>query len=102
MRYKILESKQFEKDIQKHRIPRIIIVSLRRRLKENPKIGRSLKYPFFREVRHEGKRIYFLVYEEKMAVYLIGVSDKKAQQMTIRTIVEKMDYYTEELNKLVN
>lgn len=64
-------------------------------LKVSYDIGKPLGYPFFREKRIDGHRIYFLIYEDVQTVLLVTVSDKKAQQETIDGIREKLDFYRE-------
>ena len=53
------------------------------KLAENPFVGKQLTYPFLREKKIGGRRIYYLVYEDLNLVLLIAVSDKKDQQATI-------------------
>jgi len=51
--------------------------------------------PFFREVRMNGKRLYFLLYEQTSKIVLVAVSNKKAQQATINAIARKLKKYRE-------
>ena len=61
---------------------------------ENPYVGDSLGYRFFREKRVGGKRVYYLVYEDLKAVLMVAISDKKTQQETIDEIKSRLqDYY---------
>ena len=57
----------------------------------------------FREKKFDGKRLYFLVYREQFAVLLLGISDKKAQQATINSILRDLalheKYVVEQLRK---
>ncbi len=50
--------------------------------------GKPLGYNFLREKRINGKRAYFLVYEEFKAALMVSISEKKAQQETIDKIKE--------------
>ena len=59
--------------------------------------GRPLGFNFLREKRINGKRAYFLVYEEFEAVLMVSISDKKAQQETI----EKIKEYLPEFKRLI-
>ena len=56
-------------------------------------VGKPLSYDFFREKRIQGKRIYFLVYEEIVLVLIIAQSNKKDQQETINKIKERIPDY---------
>lgn len=55
-------------------------------LKENPFVGKPLSYPFLREKRIGGRRIYYLIYEDLGLVLLVATSEKKDQQETINHI----------------
>ena len=59
--------------------------------------GRPLGYAFLREKRINGKRAYFLVYEEFKAALMVSISDKNAQQETI----DKIKEYLPEFNRLM-
>ncbi|MCH8520285.1 MAG: hypothetical protein LAT82_06040 [Nanoarchaeota archaeon] len=41
------------------------------------KVGNQLTYPFLREKKIVGKRIYYLVYKEIAIILIVGSSDKK-------------------------
>ncbi len=60
-------------------------------LKENPlMVGKPLGFRFLREKKFNGKRLYFLVYEEWLIVLLTRLSDKKGQSETIAWIKENL------------
>ena len=61
------------------------------KLKENPHKGRPLGYPYMREQRVGGKRIYYLIYEDLQLVLLVATSEKKNQQRTIDAIKNDLD-----------
>ena len=66
----------------------------KRQLIENPYVGDSLGYRFFREKRVGGKRVYYQVYEDLKAALMVAISDKKTQQETIDEIKSRLqDYY---------
>ena len=50
------------------------------------KVGDQLTYPFLREKKIVGKRIYYLVYKEIAIILVVGSSDKKSQKNTINEI----------------
>jgi mRNA-degrading endonuclease RelE of RelBE toxin-antitoxin system len=70
-------------------------------LKDQPFSGKPLGYKFFREKKFNGKRILFLVYEEHKSVFLITITDKKAQQYEIDLIKTNLDVYKNELEDII-
>ncbi len=71
------------------------------KLMENSEYGSPLGVRWFRESRFENYRIYYLIYEDLKAVYMVAVSGKKDQQKTINTIKLFLEFFREEINKLV-
>jgi len=67
----------------------------------NPEYGKPLGTKWFRESRFENYRIYYLIYEDLNAVYMIAISNKKEQQKTINTIKLFLEFFREEIEKLV-
>ncbi len=93
----------FEKQFNKT-IPLSLQSQLWRRinkLKENPYVGKPLGDKSFRELKAEKFRVYFMVYEEKVLVMMVGVSDKKRQQEVIDAI-KKNRYLLDEFVKNLN
>jgi hypothetical protein len=97
---RILSTKEFDtwerllpKDLQKE------VDSFIKELKSGAKIGQPLGYPFFKEKRIDGRRVYFLVYEDLDSVLLVTISDKKTQQDTIDNIKDHLDNYNELIRK---
>ncbi len=66
-------------------------------LKVKPYSGKPLGYRFFREKKFDGKRLIFLVYDEHKAVFLVTITDKKAQREEIEIIRHNLDKCKEEL-----
>ena len=62
-------------------------------LKENPHIGKPLGYPYLREKRIGGHRVYYLIYDDLKLVLLVATSDKKDQQVTIDHIKGNLDEF---------
>ncbi|MEK6900261.1 MAG: hypothetical protein AABX05_04000, partial [Nanoarchaeota archaeon] len=58
-------------------------------------------YPYLREKKIGGRRIYYLIYDDVKAVYMVGISDKDDQQMVINTIWLLLDNFNEEIKRLV-
>ncbi len=50
------------------------------------KVGDQLTYPFLREKKISGKRIYYLIYKKIVIILVIATSNKKSQKDTINEI----------------
>ncbi len=92
MPYHIISLAEYEKSIndlenvEQQRIERFIV-----QIRENGMlVGKRLRFPFFREKKFNGKRLYFLIYEEWKTALLARVSTKKQQDETINWIVENL------------
>ena len=79
----------------------ITVMKFEQNLKEQPFSGQPLGYKFFREKKFGGKRVLFLVYEQHKCVFLITITDKKAQQHEIDLIKSNLDVYRDELEKIL-
>lgn len=89
MVYAIYGTETFEKEIEKlGKSHRDSIKKIFLQLKENPYVGDSIRYKFFREKRIKEKRIYYIVYDEFSSVLVVAVGGKKAQQDTIDEIIK--------------
>ena len=65
----------------------------------NPYSCKPLGYKFFREKKVKGYRIYFLIYEEYLVVFIITISGKKDQQDVIEAIKAIIPLYKEEIKR---
>ena len=74
--------------------------ALKKRLSVNPFLGKPLHSTFLREKKFDGKRAYFLVYEEFNAILFAATSDKKAQQETINQIKADLPKYATMIREL--
>jgi len=70
-------------------------------LANNPYVGKPLGMKWFREKRIGVLRMYYLVYEEYKAVYIVALSGKKDQQKVINTVRYFLEAYREEIRKLL-
>jgi putative component of toxin-antitoxin plasmid stabilization module len=95
----VLTTDHFEKKAVKYKIPDNRIQKISNQLKEHPYAGTPLSYRFLREKRVDGKRIYYLVYDDIQIVLLVSVSDKKIQQEVIDKIKASFPLYRQELQK---
>jgi len=59
------------------------------------KVGDQLTYPFLREKKISGKRVYWLAYKKIAIILLVEASNKKAQQRTIDEIKLYLPEYKE-------
>lgn len=97
-KYSVYATEEFLNDYQKlSKIERERIEKIREQLKVNPYVGKPLGYKFFREKRVDGKRIYYLVYEDVVIVLMVAISDKKTQQSTINAIKMTFDIYKKDI-----
>ncbi len=102
-KYKVYHSQRFDGELNKFnnnfqdRIDRI-----EDQLVENPYSGSPLGVPWFREKRYEKYRIYYLIYDNLNAVFMVAISEKKDQQKVINTIKLLLSFFKEELKKLVD
>jgi len=103
MKYQIFTTKKFDKQFSKldHQVQREIENEIDQ-LESNPYSGKSLGYKFFREKKIKGYRIYYLIYEEHVVVFVITLSGKKDQQKAIDTIKNLLPLYREEIRKRLN
>ena len=69
-------------------------------LVENPYVGDPIRVPWFREKKKDKYRIYYLIYDDLKAVYVVGISDKKDQQKVINTIWLLLDNFHEDIRNL--
>ncbi len=100
--YAIYTTEDFDKDVAKlsseeqRRIQKIFL-----HLRDNPYVGDQLRYKCLREKRLKEKRIYYLVYDDLMAVLIVAVGGKKTQQETIDYIINCFDQYKIYLEQLI-
>ena len=65
------------------------------------KVGKPLSFPFIREKKLSGKRIYYLVYKDIAIILLVDVSNKKDQKETIKQIKKRLDKYKDYIYSLI-
>ena len=102
MNYKVYTTEGFDEEVDKlEKIEQERIDKLYPKLKENPYVGDPIRFRFFREKRINGKRVYFLVFDDLKAVLFVAVSDKKTQQETIDSVLGKINQFKEYLRKVI-
>ncbi len=77
------------------------IDNLIKQLKINPYVGDQLQIKIIREKRLNGKRLYFIVFDDLNAVLIVALSNKKTQQKTIDLIKSKLSDYRGYLKKIL-
>ena len=100
MLYKIMITDEFDHDFQKldHSL-QIQISKEISQLEQNPYAGKPLGFTFFREKKIHNYRVYYLVYDDYVLVFVIALSTKKDQQKVINKIKHLLPYYKEEVKK---
>ena len=69
-----------------------------KQVQEDPfSIGKPLGYPWLRELKNEGHRLYYFIGEETVIVLLVNVSNKKEQRAAIKQIREHLNEFKEYL-----
>ena len=93
-RYKLVQTRDFEKEFKK--LPEEIKKRFQkqfRRVAQNPyATGKPLGHKEFRELKNKNFRVYYMIYNTKIIVLLVGASDKKAQKSTIYYIKKTGNY----------
>src|SRR3989344_710997 len=101
-KYKVFRSVSFQKKISKYdKNIQERINKIEDKLMFNPEYGNPLGTRWFRESRFENYRIYYLIYEDLQAIYIIAISSKKDQQKTINTIRLFLEFFRDEIERLV-
>ena len=101
-KYKVFRSVGFQEEIAKYdKNIQDRVDKIEDKLMENPEYGSPLGTRWFRESRFENYRIYYLIYDDLQAVYMVAISGKKDQQKTINTIRLFLEFFREEIEKLI-
>ncbi len=102
-KYEVLTTEKFDEDFDK------LDTSLKEQIEKeieqletNPYVGKPLGYKFFREKKVKNYRIYYLIYEEYVIVFVVALSNKKEQQEAIDKIKQLIPLYKEEVKKRIN
>lgn len=99
--FRVFRSEWYDKKLLKlDKSEKEIVTNFEQHLKIEPYSGKPLGYEFFREKKFDGKRLLFLVYEDHEVVFLITITDKKAQQGEIDIIKKHLDFYKETIRML--
>ncbi len=99
--YRVYHSKTFDdklKDMPKDFIE--WVDRIESQLVTNPYVGKPLGVGWLRKKKYLKYRIYYLVYEDLISVFMVNISEKKDQHKVINTIKLFLDTYKEEIMKL--
>ena len=101
--FRIFTTKEFDEDFDNlDGSEKIRVEKFLNQLEEKgADVGKPLSMPFFREKRFDGKRVYFLFYENFATIFMVAISNKKAQQSTINRILEDLNEYKEHVIHLL-
>lgn len=101
--YEIYTTEEFDKDFNK--LDKSIKEQIEKEIEQlqtNPYVGKPLGYKFFREKKIKNYRIYYLIYEEYVVVFVVALGGKKEQQRDIDIIKHLIPFYKEEIKKKLN
>ena len=102
MLFKIFRTEMFKGELEKlSKTEQTRIKRFENHLIENHFIGKPLGIVFLREKRLNGRRAYYLIYEDFNAVLIVTVSNKKTQQETIAVIKANFGNYYQLIKKIV-
>ena len=99
--YKVYQSKNFTDKLTK--LPKGFkewIEKIQDHLVINPYVGKPLGVDWLREKKYGKYRMYYLIYEDLIAVFMVEISEKKDQQKIINTIRLFLNIYRDELEDL--
>ena len=100
--YKVFRSVSFQEEISKYdKNIQDRVDKIEDKLMFNPEYGNPLGTRWFRESRFENYRIYYLIYDDLQAVFMVAISGKKDQQNKINTIRLFLEFFRDEIERLV-
>lgn len=92
--FKVIGTDTYLEEINKWpKLDREAAEKIPKKIAVNPFIGDQLSYPFLREKRIKGRRVYYLIYKDLKLVLLVAASGKKNQQATINHIQKHLDKF---------
>ena len=101
--YKVYHSSRFDKELSKYdKTFQSRVDKIEDQLVSNPFAGDPIDVRWFREKRIDKYRIYFIIYNDIKAVFMVAISSKKNQQEVINTIRLLFDFFKNEIENLVN
>ena len=102
MNYRIFHSFTFDEKLKN--FPKDFIEwvdKIETQLMTNPYVGDPIRVKWFREKKKDKYRIYYLIYENLNAVYIVDISEKKDQQQVINAIFLLLKIFKYEIENLI-
>jgi len=100
--YRVFRSEWYETKFNKlNSFEQKRLANFEQSLKQEPYVGKPLGFKFFREKKFGGKRMLFLIYDEHKCIFLVTITDKKAQQHDINLIKANLEIYKREIEKSI-
>ena len=94
MAYEIYETETFSKLYEvMEKEEKSWIDKIKVQLKDNPNVGKPLRFEWFREKKFGDKRLYYLIYNNINRVLLVSFGSKKEQQKIINHVLENTERY---------
>jgi len=101
-KYKVYRSERFDKELDKYNKDfQNRVDKIEEQLAINPCAGKPLSVDWFREKRYGKYRVYYLIYKDLKAVFMVGISGKKDQQKVINTIKLLLEFFREKIEDLI-
>jgi len=75
--------------------------NLIKQLEINPYVGDSLQIRIIIEKRFNGRRIFYIIFDDLKAVLIVALGDKKSQQKIIDFIITNLNEYRKLLKKIL-
>ena len=102
MTFEIFHSSTFDRELEKYSKDfKDWLDKIEDQLTENPFAGDPIRVRWFREKKKGKFRVYYLIYDDIKAVYMVGISEKKDQQRVIDTIWLLLDNFKDEIRNLI-
>ena len=101
--YKIFTTGEFDRDFQK--LDNSLKIQIEKEIDQleiNPYVGKPLGYRFFREKKVRNYRVYYLIYDDYVVVFVVALSNKKGQQKVIDKMRNLIPFYREEIKKKIS
>ncbi len=101
--YVVIHSEKFDKLLNKilSKHEQDEVEKFEKKLALNPYMGDFLRRPFFREKKINGKRIYFIIFEEIKGVLMVRASTKKSQQDVIDLVLDNLHSFRLEIEQRI-
>ncbi|OGI66198.1 hypothetical protein A2642_03420 [Candidatus Nomurabacteria bacterium RIFCSPHIGHO2_01_FULL_39_10] len=102
MTFAVYHTSTFDKELEK--MPKDFqewVDKIEDQLVLNPYVGDQIRVRWCREKKKDKYRLYYLIYDDLKAVYVIALSEKKDQQAVINTIFLLLDQYKEQIQCLL-